>query len=577
MKEAQLVLPRAEREIGASQDARREVGDMRRFAIRSAAVTLLGVLVAAMVVSDPHEAQASAAGTDRGYTLTVDPRIELLAVVQHFSSWAPGGHIKSSTTYKQDVDGYFAEFSGHRAVAMVESLVAAGFTHDAPVAFMLHHTDPPELALRHLYSDYLVDRAGGEEHLERFADALRDFARASDFMQFYDQHRDLYDLQVAEVEELTSGLDYVGTLQTFFGDSRKSYGIILSPLFAGGYGITVLTDDGHEIYGVLGPCALRDSRVTFACLDYIESISLHEWSHSFVNPLVDANYARFEQSEPLYAPIAGMMRIQAYPTWRIALYEHIVRASEIHLRDRLREDFDKGKFLNYQEGKGFWYIARIDSLLGVYEEHRNRYAALADFMPVIADELAEVSVDDIPDRLTVFSGPLDALFPMARSVHIVYPADVEGQTGAQLEREVRGFASFLSSMHIEPVIVTDEEARGLDWSDKVGFVFATPVCTELLGELDPGIPVAFTADGLRFGDRIYGEDGVSIVTCLPNPDNAELPFALVLANRPEDLIGTSMRMGSRSDWNADYVIFHGAEVVETGRYAKGAGNWTLLE
>ena len=91
---------------------------MARAKSRLTVLILLGLLAAAVVVgATPRDAGRDSAargesieGGNRGFTLTVDPRMELLAVAQHFTSWAPGGHIKSNTTYKQDVDRYFHDF-----------------------------------------------------------------------------------------------------------------------------------------------------------------------------------------------------------------------------------------------------------------------------------------------------------------------------------------------------------------------------------------------------------------------------------------------------------------------------------
>ncbi|MCK4346893.1 MAG: DUF4932 domain-containing protein, partial [Bacteroidales bacterium] len=353
---------------------------MRNINKKLVMVAWIGLLVTSIVgsatVQKLRVAEETVGGVERAsekrFSITVDPRMELLAVVQHFSSWAPGGHIKSKTTYKDDIDHYFEAFKDHPAIACIESLVSAGFTHDAPVEFMLYHSDPPEFVQKNPYSDYLIGRARGEENLIEFTDALRDFALKTNFMRFYQAHKALYDTLIAEVKSLLEGKAYIQVLEDFYGESRNSYDVILPPLFAGGYGITVESKKGYDIYGVIGPCSLRDKRVTFACLGYLESIILHEWSHSFVNPLVDQNLDRFKESIALFEPIKGMMRNQAYPSWRISLYEHIVRACEIHIRANLYEDFKKDKPLRRQEGKGFWYISYVDSLLDVYETQRKQ-------------------------------------------------------------------------------------------------------------------------------------------------------------------------------------------------------------
>ena len=379
-------------------------------------VAWIGLLVAGLVscatVQKIRGTEEAAGGveevSEKRLSVTVDSRIELLAIVQHFTSWAQKGHIKSKTIYKDDIDNYFGGVKNHPVIAYAESLIYAGFAYDAPVQFMLHHDDPPELVQKAPYSDYLIKRAGGEENLMQFADKLRDFARRTDFMQFYKAHNLLYDTLIAEVESLFEGKNYVQALEDFYGESMNSYNFILSPLFSGNYGIPIKTEDEYDIYAVIGPCSLKGKRTTFACLDYLESMTLHEWSHPFVNPLVDQHFEIFEKSIALFEPIKRMMQRQAYPNWRVTLYEHLVRAcGEIHLRAKLHRDFKKEKALEYQEGKGFWYISYIDSMLDVYETHREQYPTFSQFVPVIANRLSQISVEDLPERITTFRGPLE--------------------------------------------------------------------------------------------------------------------------------------------------------------------------
>lgn len=517
--------------------------------------------------------RAGQAGREKKFTISVDPRMELLGVVQHFTSWAPGGHIKSQTEYKNDIDDYFGELRNHQAVACMEGLVAAGFTHDAPVRLMLHHDDPPLLAQHTPYSDYLIDRAGGEEVLTACLDALRDFARETNFMAFYEAHHSLYALHVMEVEALLSGKDYVRALEDFFGESQKGYHVILPPLFAGGYGPAIGREEGWDLYAVIGPCALRGERVTFACLGYLESIMLHEWSHSFVNPLVDQDYDLFSKSEGLYDPIRGMMTSQAYPSWRIALYEHVVRACEINIRATLYDDFDKDEPLQVQEGKGFWYVSYIDSLLDVYQTHRKDYPTFGEFMPLVAVALSELSVVELPERITAFAGPLSGVFPRARCIYLVRPTAVDEELARGIGQELEGFTHFLSSFQMESHIVSDTEALEMNWEDKVAFVYGNAENNVFLGQLGMAIPLRFRGNAMEFGGERYEGDRVLLISCMPNPFNTMLPFVVCAVNRTEDLVGIGMRVSSPSEWDADYVLYRGDERLDAGRYRKERGEW----
>lgn len=555
--------------------------------IRTEMKLMKAVLAALLVASFVGGSAAQEAGAIEGaggpkqfqgkrLSVSVDPRIELLAVVQHFTHWAQKGHIKSSTTYKGDIDDYFGELKDHPVVARAESLINANFAYDAPVQFMLHHSDPPELVQNTPYSDYLVKRAGGEENLIEFTDELRDFARRTDFMRFYHDHDPLYDTLIAEVDSLLEGKDYVQAIEDFYGESRNSYNIILSPLFSGNYGITTETQEGYDTYGVIGPSSLKGNRTTFASLSYLESIILHEWSHSFINPLIEQNFDLFEESVALFEPIKGMMRRQAYPSWRIALYEHLVRAcGEIHLRAKIHRDFDKEKSREYHEGKGFWYISYVDSLLDVYESQRDQYPTFSRLVPVIADRLSQMSIDDLPDRLTIFRGPLDAIFSRTDCIHIVYPTAIDEEAINKVKKDLEYFAAFLSSAHIEPVLISDREALEIDWNDKVGFLYGNPRDNVFLGRLEIAIPLGFSDNAIEFGAKRYEGEGVLIITCMPNPFNNKLPFALCAANRPEDLIGAGSRIRGPSEWYVDYIVYRGDEKLDSGLYHREKDRWTL--
>jgi len=547
-------------------------------------VAWMGLLVVGLVGSATAEklgATEEAIGivgnpSQKRLSITVDPRIELLAVIQHFTSWAQKGHIKSKTTYKDDIDHYFGRFEDHPVVACFEKLVNSNFAYDAPVQFMLYHNDPPALVQKAPYSDYLIKRAGGEENLREFADKLRDFARQADFIRFYQAHEPLYDTLIAEVDSLFEGKNYVQALEEFYGESRNSYNLVLSPLFSGNYGIPIKNEAGDDLYAVIGPCSLRGKRTTFACLNYLETITLHEWSHSFINPLVDQNYELFEKSIALFEPIKRMMQRQAYPNWRVTLYEHLVRAcGEVHLRAKLHGDFNKEEALKYHEGKGFWYIGYIDSLLDVYETNRGQYPTFSQFVPVIATGLSQTSVEDLPERITTFRGPLDAIFSRTDCIHLIYPTAIDEESINKVKQDLGNFARFLSSARIEPVLTSDKEALKIDWQDRVCFIFGNPRSNLFLGRLKIGIPLRFRDNAIEFGEKRYEGGGILLISCMPNPFNRKLPFALCIANRPEDLLGVGSRIRGPSEWYVDYIIFRADEKLDSGLYHKENGKWSL--
>lgn len=67
----------------------------------------------------------------------------------------------------------------------------------------------------------------------------------------------------------------------------------------------------------------------------LRELTIHEFGHSFVNPVVDAlPDSLFEQSASLFEPIRAAINEQGYNTWHVCVIEHFVRAVELVLSER---------------------------------------------------------------------------------------------------------------------------------------------------------------------------------------------------------------------------------------------------
>lgn len=74
----------------------------------------------------------------------VDPRIELLSVVQMFTSWKDVVIVKRDYEYKKEVLECFKSYENHRVVELCECLRDLGCACML-TGFMVHVTEPPEL------------------------------------------------------------------------------------------------------------------------------------------------------------------------------------------------------------------------------------------------------------------------------------------------------------------------------------------------------------------------------------------------------------------------------------------------
>ena len=99
----------------------------------------------------------------REVNIKVDPRIELLAVVQFLGGYNERYRLINhfDFPYKRDVRKYFSTYKNHSAVKFFDQMSAEGFSYDAPPAAMLYLSKPPELAMERPFTEYLIKKGGG--------------------------------------------------------------------------------------------------------------------------------------------------------------------------------------------------------------------------------------------------------------------------------------------------------------------------------------------------------------------------------------------------------------------------------
>lgn len=168
---------------------------------------------------------------------------------------------------------------------------------------------------------------------------------------------------------------------------KDEYNIILSPLIMGGYGPKVKTADGKtKVYGIIGPIRSNMSGDIEFSTEYVRDIVLHEFSHSFVNPITTKNIDEVNKYKSLYKPISEIMKKQAYADWETCVNEHIVRAVTTRIAYIYEGEAAGEKALKYEKSNGFIYIDNLCEKLKYFEENKNNYASFEEFYP----ELIEV-------------------------------------------------------------------------------------------------------------------------------------------------------------------------------------------
>lgn len=332
----------------------------------------------------------------------VDPRLELLAAVQSRTDWVGGERgPRAPNRYFEELSAFAEPWSKSAAARRSRALGSTGFSSDAPCALALS-LDGGEALLAPVegWSPYLRRRAFLAFRLDAFRSALADFYAASGFRSFLAAHEADYRRWIAEASEGFDAAAVSAWLDSFYAPREKpAYHFVLAPAMfpAGGYGFSRALGEGASrrlhVYQVVRAQGAEGGEPGFPSGRGLASLTLHEFSHSFVNPALEP-VSRDRRLRAIYAPVSARMRRMAYGAADLFLNELVIRAAtilgerELGLATPLEEELE----LRAEEALGFYPVRRVLALLEEYRAGlRGGRGDFAAFAPALLGRLAEES------------------------------------------------------------------------------------------------------------------------------------------------------------------------------------------
>jgi hypothetical protein len=294
-------------------------------------MSTVALLALAAMLAAPRGQETS---TAQGWRVATDGRVELLSTIARLAGFEEYDMEVARSPYSEALDARFAPYREHAAVRLAQRLRGSGLGFDALPLLAVHLTDLATLEERFDFlaqPGRLADRWKPED-ARAMARLARDFARDSDFAAFLAEH-DLL-LRTAE-ERLAAALEERLELAWFeqgLGPRPGATFRIVPALLVGGhnYGVGVRFPDGHEELAPTIGAWRFDAEGLPVYGEELDWVVPHEFAHSWVNPLVDANWEALSAGEELLFPcVRAVVAEQDYTTWRITLYETLTRACVI--------------------------------------------------------------------------------------------------------------------------------------------------------------------------------------------------------------------------------------------------------
>lgn len=489
--------------------------------------------------------------------VTVNPNIELLSIVQYLSNYnsRTGLMTKFDIEYKSDVDEYFEKYKNHKAVEFFDKMSQNNFTYDAPPTVMLYLDSKLNKKNNVNYTEYLLNRAGGEKNIEKFVSLLRDFYIDTNFQKFFNAHADYYNDIIDETIENMGNHNYIKELESYYGLKQNSYNIVLASLFhPGGFGPKVEVDKNkYDIYSIIGPQGIQNGKPVFGNEEGFKYLQRHEFSHSFVNYLADIHEDELMKYEKLFTPIKEPMSAMAYSDWKTCVNEHIVRA--VTTRMAFNDGEEEGEeALAYEEGNKFIYVEELVNKLYEYENNREEYETFEEFYPELIKAFDKYlnNKDLIEEKLSLYKSINDAIFD--GDIIIVIPTNEKSKNN-----EIKEYANSINNaFKLSEKIISDETALEMDLSKYNVLIYGTIEGNKLLSKYKDEFPFTMKDNSIAINGKEYSGEKIQFITVVKNLQNPKKSFIIYTSNKEDNILNINDNFHGPS---AYHLYIDGKEVL----------------
>jgi len=328
----------------------------------------------------------AARGSAQGLETGTDQRVELLSIIFHLAG-SPEYSQGGIPGYEAAIEAHFTPFREHEAVRLARELRRKdGVAYDAVMSLAVHVTNIETLAERVPLDQpgILLDKRWHGGEARRFLEAARRFVAETAYLEFVQSQKPLYETTDRRLKQFAAMALDQAWFGRFFGAQAGARFMVVPGLVNGrsNYGAKFRGADGvEELYAILGVWNV-DSSGAPVFGPFLTGILVHEFVHSYTNPLIAAHGRELTAAAAqIFAPVAEAMRAQAYGEPQVVLYESLVRASVArYLLAHGGEAAARSEILA-DTGSSFFWAQELYDLLGEYERQRATYPTLEAFMP----------------------------------------------------------------------------------------------------------------------------------------------------------------------------------------------------
>jgi len=278
--------------------------------------------------------------------LNIDHRIELVTIIQTLCNYWENLSQKYfnkklfQCKYKENINKYFKKYIKYETIDIYNKLCKEEMDISAFLSLILNYTDPPNLNRIENYN---------ENKYEIFIDSIRKFYKETKFDYFLENNQNEYRKIINNVGNKEDLLKEINSIFEYLDVDKRNYGIIISPLVLGNFGISTYLKN----YVIISPFDYKDNNYVFGSKESIKNIIWHEICHTVIN---DLTKKYFNQNKCKNLDIPEIFLKQLYNNIETIINEYIVRS----ITNILEKDKNCAKTLLDQEiNSGFYELENI--------------------------------------------------------------------------------------------------------------------------------------------------------------------------------------------------------------------------
>ena len=331
----------------------------------------------------------------------VSEPVELMSILSRTAGFQEY-HRDLAGQYTKDTETWFAPYKEHPIISYFQGLRNHhDISYDA-VMSMAIHLDINKGKIKLLGEKSDLDNRWEDVDVEDFIIRLNQFYTDTRFHEFFAQHQSFYEEGVKSYEANVMSFFHQDWYAKFYGtEATERFRIVIGFTY-GDHNNGVdrqLEGQPKEVFAI---CGYQLNPTTNQPM-WDAALLIHEFNHSFVNPLLDnaANTELMEKvGQKLFQFSKSEMEQQAYVDWKTVINESVVRAAVfIYMLDNKLVNRNTPQFmLDEMYRKGFRWTPELVTALRQYVSHREQYKTLGDYYPEIARCLSKY-VDDETGRI----------------------------------------------------------------------------------------------------------------------------------------------------------------------------------